>query len=134
MVCDNVSPNCRDERTGRRVCEGQAPQPRKAGTAITESAPDSVKSEHLLLLAQGIAEQMSTFFEKKGPGAGDHATAGFVRALNKLAREVFGVDYSEKLVHKAAGFGFDYFFPEENTAVEFAFGLHNPNSELNATF
>ena len=27
-------------------------------------------------------------------------------------------------------FRFDFFFPDEAVAVEFAFGLHNPNSEF----
>jgi hypothetical protein len=88
------------------------------------------KSDHLLLLAQGIVDQTSGFFEKKGPGVGDHATGAFVRSLRKLAMEVFGADYSERFVCKGAGFRFDFFFPDEGTAVEFAFGLHNPNSEF----
>jgi hypothetical protein len=88
------------------------------------------KTDHLLLLAQGIAEQTQGFFEKKGPGVGDHATGSFVRALRQLAKEVFGADYSEKVVCEAAGFRFDFFFPDEGTAVEFAFGLHDPNSEF----
>ena len=89
-----------------------------------------MKSDHLLLLAQGIAEQTSDFFQRKGPGVGDHATGAFVRALSQLAKEVFGADHSEKVVCKGAGFRFDFFFPDEGTAVEFAFGLHNPNSEF----
>jgi hypothetical protein len=89
-----------------------------------------MKSDHLLLLAQGIVDQTSGFFEKKGPGVGDHATGAFVRSLRQLAKEVFGTDYSEKVVCKGAGFRFDFFFPGEGTAVEFAFGLHNPNSEF----
>jgi hypothetical protein len=89
-----------------------------------------VKSETLLLLAQELAERTSGFFEKKGPGLGDHATGLFVRSLRQLAHEVFGADYSEKIVCKGAGFRFDFFFPDEGTAVEFAFGLHNPNSEF----
>jgi hypothetical protein len=89
-----------------------------------------MKSEHLVLLAQGIAEQTPGFFEKKGPGVGDHAAGAFVRSIRQLAKEVFGADYSEKIVCKGAGFRFDFFFPDEGTAVEFAFGLHNPISEF----
>ena len=102
----------------------------KVGTYVANTPSDLVKSEHLLLLAQGIADQTSGFFEKKGPGAGDHATGTFVRTLRQLAKEVFGADFSEKVVCNAAGFRFDFFFPDERTAVEFAFGLHNPNSEF----
>jgi hypothetical protein len=97
---------------------------------VANTAPDLMKSDHLLLLAQGIVEQTSGFFEKKGPGVGDHATGVFVRSLRQLAKEVFGADYSEKVVCKGAGFRFDFFFPDEGTAVELAFGLHNPNSEF----
>lgn len=100
------------------------------GAHVANTLPDLAKSEHLLLLAQGIAEQTSRFFEKKGPGAGDHAAGAFVHALRQLAKDVFGADYSEKVVCKAAGFRFDFFFADEETAVEFAFGLHNPNSEF----
>jgi hypothetical protein len=62
-----------------------------------------MKSNNLLLLAQGIAEQTSGFFEKKGPGVDDHATRVFVRSLRQLAKEVFGADYSEKAVCKGPG-------------------------------
>lgn len=97
---------------------------------MENTALDSLKSENLLLLAQELAERTPGFFDKKGPGAGDHATGLFVRSLRQLAHEVFGADYSEKIVCKGAGFRFDFFFPDEGTAVEFAFGLHNPTSEF----
>jgi hypothetical protein len=100
------------------------------GDYVKNTAPDSVKSESLLLLAQELAERTPRFFEKKGPGVGDHATGVFVRLLRQLAHEVFGADYSEKIVCKGAGFRFDFYSPDEVTAVEFGFGLHNPNSEF----
>jgi hypothetical protein len=53
-----------------------------------------------------------------------------VRSIRQLAKETFGADYSEKVVCKGAGFRFDFYFPDEGTAIEFAFGLHNPNSEF----
>jgi len=86
--------------------------------------------EVLCILAQELAERTPGFFERKGPGVGDHATAAFVTSLRSLAQNTFGADYSEKAVCSAAGFRFDYFFPDEVVAVEFAFGLHNPNSEF----
>jgi hypothetical protein len=89
-----------------------------------------VKWELLCCIAQELAEQTPGFFDKKGPGIGDHATAAFVRSLRTLARDTFEHDFSEKSVCSLAGFRFDYFFPEEAVAVEFAFGLHNPNSEF----
>jgi hypothetical protein len=92
--------------------------------------PRDLKWETLCLLAQELAEQTSEFFEKKGPGKGDHATAAFVRSLRKAASETFGTDFSEKTVCSTAGMRFDYYFPDEAVAVEFAFGLHNPISEF----
>jgi hypothetical protein len=89
-----------------------------------------MRPERLCILAQRIAEQTPDFFETKGPGKGDHATAAFVRSLREGARGLFGTDYSEKAACSSAGFRFDFFFPEEATAVEFAFGLHNPISEF----
>jgi len=41
-----------------------------------------------------------------------------------------GADYSEKAPCSSAGFRFDFFSPEEATAVQFALGLHNPISEF----
>jgi hypothetical protein len=84
----------------------------------------------LCILAQRIAEQTPDFFERKGPGKGDRATAAFVRLLRESAQRSFGSDYSEKAACTSAGFRFDFFFPEEAVAVEFAFGLHNPLSEF----
>src|SRR5208282_3834388 len=82
------------------------------------------------VLAQRIAEDTPDFFNTKGPGKGDHATAEFVRSVREAASGMFSADYSEKPACTSAGFRFDFFFPEEAVAVEFAFGLHNPNSEF----
>src|SRR6266404_7008898 len=89
-----------------------------------------MRPERLCVLAQRIAENMPDFFNAKGPGKGDHSTAEFLRLLRVAAREIFGSDHSEKAACTSAGFRFDFFFPEEAVAVEFAFGLHNPNSEF----
>ena len=94
------------------------------------STPDSMRPERLCALAQRIAESTPDFFEIKGPGKGDRSTAVFVRTLRETARGVFGSDFSEKVACTAAGFRFDFYFPEEGVAVELAFGLHNPNSEF----
>lgn len=83
-----------------------------------------------MFLAQGIADEIPGFFEKKGPGVGDHAAGVYVRSIRRLAEETFGTDYSKKIVCEEAGFRFDFFFPDEATVVEFAFGLHNPISEF----
>jgi hypothetical protein len=89
-----------------------------------------MRPERLCVLAQRIAEGMPDFFNTKGPGKGDHATAEFVRLLRQAARRMFGTDFSEKPACTSVGFRFDFFFPVEGVAVEFAFGLHNPNSEF----
>ena len=93
-----------------------------------DAAP--MRAELLCLFAQKMADGIPDFFETKGPGKGDHATAAFVRALRDGALGMFGSDYSEKAVCRSAGMRFDFFFPEERVAVEFAFGLHNPISEF----
>jgi hypothetical protein len=89
-----------------------------------------MRPERLCVLAQRIADSIPDFFETKGPGKGDHATAGFVRLLREAARGIFGSDYSEKAACTSAGFRFDFYLPEEAVAVEFAFGLRNPISEF----
>ncbi len=97
---------------------------------MTISKPSEVKSETLLLHAQELAEHFPVFFEKKGPGTGDRATASYMRSLRGLALDIFGFDYSETPACGSAGFRFDYYFPDEAVVVEFAFGLHNPISEF----
>ena len=96
---------------------------------LTPTSP-AMKPERLCVLAQRIAERTPEFLSTKGPGKGDHATAEFVRSLREAARGMFGSDYSEKLACASAAFRFDFFFPEEAVAAEFAFGLHHPNSEF----
>lgn len=100
------------------------------GADLANPTSDLMKPERLCVLAQRIAEQTPDFFEKKGPGKGDHATAAFVRSLREAARGLFGADFSEKSACTSAGFRFDFLFPEEAVAIEFAFGLHNPISEF----
>lgn len=83
----------------------------------------------LFLMAQEIAWQTPDFFKTKGPGHGDRANGVFMSQLRQVARNVFGCDLSEKRSCRSANFRFDFYFPEETTAVEFAFGLRNPLSE-----
>jgi len=103
---------------------------KRPGTHLASPEQHSMRPERLCLFAQRMAERIPDFFETKGPGKGDHATAEFVRALRQGARGLFGSDFSEKIACASAGFRFDFFFPEEAVAVEFAFGLHNPISEF----
>lgn len=83
----------------------------------------------LFLMAQKIAWQTPDFFQKKGAGPGDHANAQFMCSLRQVAQGVFGCDLSEKRACSSANYRLDFYFPEEKTAVEFAFGLSNPLSE-----
>ena len=83
----------------------------------------------LFLLAQKIAWQTPDFFQKKGPGHGDRASAIFMERLRQIAQSTFACDLSERRACKSANYRFDFYFPEEKTAVEFAFGLSNPLSE-----
>jgi hypothetical protein len=84
----------------------------------------------LYLLAQGIAIRMPRFFETKGAGDGDRATALFMSRLRKAAEGSFGRDYSEAQVCGKAKLGFDFYFRDEETIVEVALGLRNPSSEF----
>jgi hypothetical protein len=96
----------------------------------SSSTSPPMRPERLCVLAQRFAKSIPDFFNTKGPGKGDHATAEFLRSVREAARGMFGTDYSEKPACTSAGFRFDFFFPEEAVALEFAFGLHNPNSEF----
>jgi len=84
----------------------------------------------LLLLAQRIAEKTPGFFKVKGPGIGDHAANEFMQALSEQAKTMFDEDLSEKRVCPGLNYRFDFYFPKECQVVEFAFGLHNPQSEF----
>ena len=70
------------------------------------------------------------FFQIRGPGVGDRYSREFVEAVSQRAQNVFQADYSEHLVHADSGLRFDYFFPDEHTAVEIALSLRNSASEF----
>ena len=99
---------------------------RYPGANVGSPTPDTMRPERLCVLAQRIAEKTPDFFEKKGPGKGDHATAAFVRSLREAAQGLFSSDFSEKPACTSAGFRFDFFFPEE-AAVE-VFELQRPQA------
>ena len=91
---------------------------------------DLNKAEELLVLVQKLALKTPGFFEIKGPGIGDRASNKFMKNLKQLAKDRFGNDFSEHKVCDTTKFAIDFYFPDERTAVEIAFGLHNPNSEF----
>jgi hypothetical protein len=89
-----------------------------------------LKAERLCLLAQEIAIRTPRFFETKGAGDGDRATALFMSQLRMAAQGSFGQDCSEAPVCRKAKLAFDFYFRDEETVVEVALGLRNPNSEF----
>jgi hypothetical protein len=87
------------------------------------------KTSRLLLLAQSLAEKTQGFFEVKGPGPGDLAANEFVANLRSAAKQIFGGDFSEAKICGENKFSIDFYFEDEETAVELSFGLDKPLSE-----
>jgi hypothetical protein len=87
------------------------------------------KAEHLYLIAQRIAEQTPGFFTPLGAGGGNLRSNTFMIALKNLAAEIFEKDYSEAKLCGENKLAIDFYFPEEETAVEIAGMLGAPNSE-----
>lgn len=88
------------------------------------------KAEILLALANEVAAHYDDLFETKGPGPGNRATNDFVGELQKAASDRFGRDFSEATVCGSNKLAVDYYFPDEATIVEVAFGLRNPKTEF----
>jgi hypothetical protein len=84
----------------------------------------------LLALARNIIADRPDFHVVKGPGAGDKATAAFMRELRARAIAEFNEDYSERRICGKTSLCVDFYFPEEATVVEVALGLPNPGSEF----
>jgi hypothetical protein len=91
---------------------------------------DTDRPAQLLVLAREIASETPDFQLVRGPGAGDVANHEFMRQLRKRALALFGTDYSEKKLCGDNSLAVDFYFPEEQTAVEIALGLPNPASEF----
>jgi hypothetical protein len=90
----------------------------------------SDKATTLLALARDIASASTDFQAVLGPGVGDRATQAFMRQLQERAINTFGADYSECKVCGETPFAVDFYFPDDGTIVEVAFGLPNPASEF----
>lgn len=86
-------------------------------------------TSRLVLFASKLADSTPGFYETKGPGAGDRAANEFMEVLRRNARDMSVKDYSEAKVCAGTNSSLDFFFPEEMTAVEFAFSLCQPMSE-----
>ena len=87
------------------------------------------KTSKLILLAQELAEATPGFFDVKGPGAGDRASNEFMLKLSVAVKEVFGREYSQHKISVKNNFSVDFYFPEEETVIELAFGLDKPMNE-----
>ncbi|MGE3342266.1 MAG: hypothetical protein AB7L71_02430 [Vicinamibacterales bacterium] len=92
--------------------------------------PEGDRPAQLLAAACQLAESTPQFQAVLGAGAGDHATARFLRELRRRA-EAFGAkDCHERKLCGASGFAVDFYFEAERTIVEVALGLPNSQSEF----
>lgn len=87
------------------------------------------KAERLLLMAQEIVEATPGFFTVVGEGAGNVRANAFMSQLRSKAKNSFGIDHSEAKICGNNKFSVDFYFPDEETAVEIAGMLSAPNSE-----
>jgi hypothetical protein len=87
------------------------------------------KAARLYLIAQKLAEQTPGFFASIGAGKGNLRSNTFMAALRIAANQVFGQDYSEAKLCGENKLAIDFYFPDEETAVEIAGMLGAPNSE-----
>ena len=88
-------------------------------------------ADELFALAQLVADETEDFHTKKGPGAGDKASTVYLKKLNKMADELFGIRCrQQESVCDGTKLTFDFYFPSEKTAVEIALSLANPHTEF----
>jgi hypothetical protein len=88
------------------------------------------QTKRLMRIAQQIADQWPGFFERKGAGRGDKDTNAFMAELGQRAQEVLGGDFAEKKLCGQNNLAVDFYFPDEETIVEVALSLRNPQSEF----
>ncbi len=88
------------------------------------------RPEMLLHLVEKLAAETNRFLDVKGPGRGNKATNSFILELRKRAEDVFGDDFSEQQICGKNGLCVDYYFRDEATVVEIAFGLKKPGTEF----
>jgi len=86
--------------------------------------------ETLLRLVQKLAAETKGFLAVKGPGKGNKATNAFILELRNRAKNAFGDDFSEQQICGNNGLCVDYYFKDEETVVEIAFGLKKPGTEF----
>lgn len=88
------------------------------------------RPEALLTAARELAAKNASFQAVLGPGAGDRATAAYLRELQSMT-DLPGQDAChEQRLCGETGFAVDFYFREAETIVEVALGLPNPQSEF----
>jgi len=87
-------------------------------------------TDEILALAQQLADLRPTFFTKKGPGAGDDDTNIYMRELRAAVEKATDTDYSEKRICGDNALAVDFFVEHEETVIEIALSLRNPNCEF----
>ena len=88
------------------------------------------KAAQLVEIAKQLATSRNGFVESLGPGMGNRRTNAFVSELREKALARFGLDHSEVRFCKDNSSRFDFYFRDEQTIVEIALGLPNPNTEF----
>jgi hypothetical protein len=87
-------------------------------------------TDDIVRLAQVVAAERPTFFEVRGPGAGNRETNAFMAELRSRVETNLGPDYAEQRICGNNGFAIDFYIQSEATIIEVALGLKNPNSEF----
>lgn len=88
------------------------------------------KTEQLVGLVKLLAEQQRAFIKPLGPGAGNARTNAFTAQVVEQAKRLFDHDFSEFRYCEDHSARYDFYFPDESTVIEIAWGLPNPNTEF----
>jgi hypothetical protein len=87
---------------------------------MSGQASSTTMAERLLLIAQAIGEATPGFFTAIGEGSGNIRSNAFMEELRTRAKSSLGRDYSEAKLCGDNNLSMDFYFPEEETVVEFA--------------
>lgn len=85
-------------------------------------------ADDILALAQRLAHGTPAFQDRLGPGneRGNGATNRYLAALNAAVKERWPTQCRlQEPVADGVGYSFDYFVPQEKTAIEIALSLRN---------
>jgi hypothetical protein len=87
-------------------------------------------TDDIVRLAQLVAAESPTFFEVRGPGAGNRETNAFMTELRNRVETNLGPDFAEHRICGSNRLAVDFYIRSEATIIEVALGLRNPNSEF----